>query len=879
MNRLGLAPSLEDSYRRRIVSDLQGLSGARFERFGYVLMDRICSPSEMLHRGTNLEGAPVKKVVDSVSVDTLIAAQYSSESAYFAADAQKPKADYEKVRDRHKGAQTIHLIANDDAPVNVTNFLEWAKTRGERDGVRIETWDARRIADFIIDNLHEESFTATVGQLLPAVDLIRSEYAFSQMLPRLSVEYVYRPEESDLCARVRTTPVTVLFGLSGIGKSDLACAVAWEIRSEFELVAWVDARLLAKVEDLRSFSLHRYGAPQNIIGLAGRNRVLLILDNLETPINFESLAAELHPASRLLITQKTSTPVGVSLDGMDEPQARQLLEYGGESCPDSLLASILKSTGGHPLTLKLLNRLSRRFGWSEISAELSSLGDLLDSQTQAKLRDRVLGRIEGLISTELDFVRWCGTAEVDYGLARHVLGIGGISNLQELSVLARSTDDFLRFHEIVFTFLGAKSVDTTRSQSFTKMLVAYLQKTALSKQAPFLVCAHRHRQLISRLVEAGAKSPALLYAYFISNEPENVLSTFVSDLTEFARAVIEDFSDVPMRLRLVTVIEATEREFLRLLRIAEAKAKAFVSSTIDAFDWLLSKATAADDLALIKHHKAKALNRSGSSREAETLFREIVNGPRPLPQSRLQLARILERRAEGKAAAEQIRSILDQARAEPNSVSTTIMLEVFGTLRHRHLLPFRDEFAAKYSDIAADEIEATISSGFEQPYFALAALAGYWSEHDPEMLTRLFKSLPPPPPALMRTDGGKACIAEIDVHVAALVEGPDSRLADSLRAEAIELMSRIARPNQFYDHLKVRALIGRKEYEEALRVLDSDNATDNTWHHVWRACVEHALGHISEARLSIERAKSMAEQRGIRLWTVEKQCRELFDIS
>jgi len=331
-----------------------------------------------------------------------------------------------------------------------------------------------------------------------------------------------------------------------------------------------------------------------------------------------------------------------------------------------------------------------------------------------------------------------------------------------------------------------------------------------------------------------------------------------------------------MQLRSMTVIEGVEREFLRLVHTSEAEAKTFVSSAMSIFDLLLSKATALEDISLIKHHKAKALNRSGDSIGAEQLFREVLDGPHPLNQSRLQLARILERRGEGLAAAEQIRSILEQARHNRNFVSTTILLEVFGTLRHRHLLPFRDEFAVQYSDIAADEIEATIASGFEQPYFALASLASYWSEHDPHTLQRLFNSVPPPPPSLLRADGGKACIAEVNVHVAQLLETKDPTFADRLRLEVIDLMSHVHHPNQFYQHLMVRALIGRNDYERALHVLNLDKSTDNVWHHVWRGCVEHFLGRSIEAQVSIQRAKEMATQRGIRLWMVEKKCRELF---
>jgi hypothetical protein len=489
MNKLGLVASLEDSYRRRIIHELKGLSGARFERFGDTLIDRICHPTEMLHRGLNIEGAPVKKVIDSISSDTLTAAQYSSESGYFAADAEKPKTDYSKVRLRHPSVRTIHLLANDDSPVNVTSFQEWAKTQGTLDDIKVETWDARRIADFLIGNLHDDSFSAVVGAWLPCVEVFRQEYAFSQALPRLRSQYVHRSVEDDVAGLVRTNLVTVVFGFSGAGKSDLCCAVAWTLKPEFETVVWMDARSITCAEDLSSVSIHRYGTPINLLGLLQRQRVLLVLDNLEAALDSAAFGLLTDATSRVLITRQYSVPNGVNLTGFSMDETRQLLQSGGNPCPDDILEEVHRKTGGHVLTLAVLDKLAGRYGWAEVMEDLGGVGDLVDEASQSKLRHRVLGRIETLIPTELDFLRWCGSSEIDKGFARHVLRIGGISNLTDLNVLTRSTDDILKFHELVFTFAALSSVEPHRAESFKKMFFC-ISATDHTSQAGSSLCLH-----------------------------------------------------------------------------------------------------------------------------------------------------------------------------------------------------------------------------------------------------------------------------------------------------------------------------------------------------------------------------------------------------
>ena len=157
------------------------------------------------------------------------------------------------------------------------------------------------------------TFTATIEEWLPCIGTFRSEYAFSQLLPRIRSDYIHRSEEITLREMVMQTPVTIVHGLSGTGKSDLCCAVAWHLKPEFETVAWLDARSLQKVEDLTSISLHRYGAAQSVLGFLERQKVLLILDNVEAALNVDSFAPYLRNGSRVMITQQSACRQGYRL--------------------------------------------------------------------------------------------------------------------------------------------------------------------------------------------------------------------------------------------------------------------------------------------------------------------------------------------------------------------------------------------------------------------------------------------------------------------------------------------------------------------------------------------------------------------------------------
>ena len=85
--------------------------------------------------------------------------------------------------------------------------------------------------------------------------------------------------------------------------------------------------------------------------------------------------------------------------------------------------------------------------------------------------------------------------------------------------------------------------------------------------------------------------------------------------------------------------------------------------------------------------------------------------------------------------------------------------------------------------------------------------------------------------------------------------------------------------NSFYDHLRVRALLGRREYEAAEEILKARSAESNAWHFVWLACALDEQGRNSEAMEAVTAAKSLAKAKGLRLWMVESRSRVLFEIS
>jgi hypothetical protein len=192
--------------------------------------------------------------------------------------------------------------------------------------------------------------------------------------------------------------LVAIFGLGGLGKTSLAQLLATEMISPdcFQAMAWVSAK---QVEFGPGGSAHSLGQPAlnedtlvnsllaqlsahpfvsvsladkitKLIELVQQTPTLIIVDNLETAVDYEALLPLLRRLSRpskVLITSRISLrgQAGVhslGLNELPETEALELLRYEGQSRGLTMLAEadetelqrILQVVGGNPLALKLV---------------------------------------------------------------------------------------------------------------------------------------------------------------------------------------------------------------------------------------------------------------------------------------------------------------------------------------------------------------------------------------------------------------------------------------------------------------------------------------------------------------------------------------------
>ena len=307
--------------------DLEQVGGARFEQWIKPLWDRIAGePVEA--RGLNKEGTPVPGEFDACWPGN--GAEASSDQRYFERPYKKAKDDVAHVRQVAPQLGKIWLFCTRVAPPGTLGKLRRAVKECHGEEFELEVWDGRKIAEYIVDELlKDRSYVERVGSALPMLQSISERNAATGIVPPQSPVYGGREsEEAELRRRLETSKCVVLWGLSGIGKTQVAVAAAQALQERFDLVMWVTATDIKSALDLRSVDVRNNGYKHNVWGMLKEERALVVLDDVTVDLDLDEMAAECGE-SRVIVTLQTAfgeARLGVGFVGREH--VRRILSSG-----------------------------------------------------------------------------------------------------------------------------------------------------------------------------------------------------------------------------------------------------------------------------------------------------------------------------------------------------------------------------------------------------------------------------------------------------------------------------------------------------------------------------------------------------------------------
>ena len=151
-------------YIIKIIEDLKLLNGHEFEQFSYIIGEAFLK--RVIHkRGLTLEGNPVGYTLDAYTDDLRNCIEASAEQNYFNAftndsdgDGSKMKHDIDHALKKAPSLKEIILFSDQECSnTQANNVSLYVNKRENENNITIHWFDARKISEYIVDNLLDEN--------------------------------------------------------------------------------------------------------------------------------------------------------------------------------------------------------------------------------------------------------------------------------------------------------------------------------------------------------------------------------------------------------------------------------------------------------------------------------------------------------------------------------------------------------------------------------------------------------------------------------------------------------------------------------------------------------------------------------------------------
>lgn len=800
---------------QRVIESLGILApGPIFERFGVVLIERMHDVG-LVPRGLSVGGSPVGGALDAVSEDGRIVVEASIMKGYFSGVMNKPWSDLDHTLELAPLAEDIYLLSSQRAETGVIEAMVNAALQQDRmAGRRLHLMDSRSIAEAIIDTLMlRDDAIDDLAQHLPVLADIRDDHPASLRAPPLGALYVRNESvDAELDRRLETEACVEIGGIGGIGKSQAAAACLLRSERRFEYRFWVSGRDIESVERLSSVPVRRGGAERNVSALLRKNRTFLVVDDANPSLAVEQLAALCGPNSRILITRQNPSSGAFAMPTMEELQARELLGKGLNTQPSKeAFRMIWRAVGGHPLSLVMLNAAAREgVSWTELADDCANIARL--PAGEARLADRVLGRLKPALKEELCLFQWAGQSHCDRAFFKYVIGSLRVRAFERHGLTAPEAEASIRIHDIVFTALRSLNwLTTEKAEEIDGHLERFILQQIREDGHGLHLIASQLRGKIAGNVANGDRRPAFLYALAMtwmgSAIPVNLLP---NPLEEAQR--LKPLSATENEVAVLVVLEAIEAKGRYLRQTAgNTAAVLWLETVVPAYDDLAAMADlSARQTAEIKHHRAKTLRILGKHVEAERLFEEVV-ASYPLNDAKLQLVRSVGNRPQGYERAKRYASEIITAKLDNGGVSPSLLMALGDALNGARQTWARD-LLEQHEELFLAEALYSAAIGIPQGYHSVASFVRALVWHAPERVEGVLARLPEPTPWMLDDDQSRGGYAEIMLLAAGIGDG------SIYLSRALEAYEALKAPDHYQMRKWGEALykLGRRHEAEAI---------------------------------------------------------------
>jgi len=734
---------LARQFKNKVTEDLKILNGEEFERFARIVLELYLG-EKVIHKGQNLFAKPVGYTADFADARYKIIGQAGTDPDYFD-NYDKPLDDISSGIKNHPSASTIFLFSNRYAGTSrLGDLITEAKNHGFAQ--KIMPFDSERIAETILDRMLASHIIEQILEYLPSAQELFRLFPKVSQLPSNRGKYFDREEEDIIIEKLATKPIIQIYGLSGIGKTELAIKIARKEYDKYDTILWIDCDFVGSGNiDFAAVKIQKFDKSVNLTTILSTYKCLLIFDNanLDTAKIRQEFLKFNGKESRCLLTSLTKTldsDSAFNLEKLSDENARKILSDNQPALDEKTTKTILDYTGNHPLVLRIINSAvcNNILTWNDALEELEEIHQLPDAERNQTVANRIIGRILHVNEKELSTLNFIGGRIISRPLLECIANQVAISKLLNIGIMQNDGSKYYSIHQIILDSISTENPNDRWDNEFSEKVKSYLIAHNEIKDAGYFNVIANHKLFLQRI---GAKQMdsefqrIILYAEIQCTDLHN--ENEVNRLLNRAKALIQHNTTYYENLLF---IEMEEAQLFRINKISAPGAwSEKLHSTIKEFELLLARATTVEQKVVLQHHIGKLYSKAKNYDAALTTFETVLQLKHKDVFAYLQIARIATQKGDKKRVSEIATEIFGRS-----DCPQTILLAFYELIAQNANRDLRTKYVDDRIDAFTLSMVQALDARFDQPYAILAKLSGHLSYNFPENFLKILESMPEP---------------------------------------------------------------------------------------------------------------------------------------
>ena len=734
---------LNEQFVNSFVTEIARINGTDFEYLSKQIFSLV-TKQEILHKGHNLYIKPVGYTADFITDDLELLGQCGTEADYFE-ELQKPIHDIERSLENHKRCKEIFLFANRRSSGGQLSKLN-VEIRARWQNLDVKVFDAERIANLILKNIHNTYKIEEVLNYLPKTFEYYRILPQTNKLPSFKTTYFQRDDEGIIIAKLKVQDYLQIFGISGIGKTELSISIANLIQNEFESIIWLDGDSFANgTLNLSSVHISKFNNSLNLQYFLEEFKILLIIDNLNANVSeFVNLfrATNKHRSKCIITSLQRNLPSSYAyeLTFLNDEVAEKILQVSNLKPSIQQAKFIVSEVSGYPLVLNLIVSAIEvdDFSWEDIIDELKNLQHFTDNKN-VRLSQRIIGKFIKILNHELQWIKILDNRKISRHFFGEILNRKNIIELEKRSLIRVQDTFFFDTHQLILDSIKLE-ISEVDQPILNGELELYLSKYNEIKSIDYFRFLLNHTEFVHSIYKALAFDSNLkkniLYALIQSSDSFNSPYWFLQELSQFSFEIKTNYYD------LLLFIEKSEIELYQIDKKLSLHAEKSYS-IIKELDFVLETTSNPKLVIVLHHHIGKLYLKIKDDANAISNFKKVLEIDKDADYSRLQLARLYVKKKDIMNAEAEIAYVLAKDIDFKNQ-SLSVLLSFYELLA-------RSEFQKSRSKYIDDNVESfikvilnSLDSNFEHPYRVVEKLSSHLSYMLRDAYNEICESLPFP---------------------------------------------------------------------------------------------------------------------------------------